>query len=72
MTTTPRSPPHAMNGDADGTDGGGDVIARALTRLARWVRATYPAWAPERGHTALIALCGRPGPMIEQIPEPTN
>jgi hypothetical protein len=40
--------------------------------LARWVRATYPAWAPERGHTALIALCGRPGPMIEQIPEPTN
>jgi hypothetical protein len=48
------------------------MIARPLTSLARWIRAAYPAWASERGHVALIALCGRPGPMAEQIPEPTN
>jgi hypothetical protein len=59
-------------GHAVGTDSGGDMIARPLTSLARWIRAAYPAWASERGHVALIALCGRPGPMAEQIPEPTN
>jgi hypothetical protein len=52
--------------------GGVRVIERLLSSLARWIREPYPDWAPRRGHVALVALCGRNGPLIEQMPEASN
>lgn len=31
---------------------------RSIDRLASWFRKDYPRYAPERGHSYLIALCG--------------
>ena len=40
------------------------MVGHALTRLTDWLRGRYPMWAPRRGgHIALIALCGRQGPL---------
>ena len=36
--------------------------------FACWLRAAYPAWAPRHGHTALVALCGQEGSLLEQRP----
>jgi hypothetical protein len=36
--------------------------------LACWIRGSYPRWAPQSGHTVLVALCGQDGSLIEQKP----
>ena len=33
-----------------------------IMAFARWVRTGYPGWASQRGHVALVALCGRDDP----------
>jgi len=47
------------------------MIGRVV-RWAHWFRDSYAQWAPPHGHVALIALCGRDGPLTEQKPRSTN
>jgi hypothetical protein len=44
------------------------VVGRCPDTFACWLRAVYPAWAPRRGHVALVALCGQEGSLLEQRP----
>lgn len=38
------------------------VVAVGPSRLASWIRKDYPKYAPERGHSYLLALSGIDGP----------
>jgi hypothetical protein len=44
-------------------------LGRYPAMFARWVREGYPEWSPRPGHTALIALCGQPGLLLDEDPE---
>lgn len=50
----------------------GVVVWRCPDAFACWLRHTYPQWAPQSGHVALVALCGQDGSLLEQKPRPAR